>query len=473
MRPLIGLFLLLPACASAQVTLSTVQGGVATPVSSAVSFGSVAAGWDAVDIVFNIGYAGSVSPYYLTYFNLQQGTPFSVIAVTWPGLPVAIPTGGLNFTVRFQPSQVAESYSAVLTVGDAASPITVVLLGQATSGFAAQAANQPVAAGSPIVFGSVQAGGTKTILLTLANQTGESLTVGAIGFQGTAFSLAGASPAGAAIPSGASAEIQLVFSPVSAGIQQGTLTIGVAAFPLQGTGTAPPPPVYPAVSLQFTPTVIASAEQGSLAVNLSSASASSGAGTVTLAFQPAVTGVADDPAVTFADGTRSVAFTVAGGASQGQFTGGPDVAFGAGTTAGVLTFTVTLGNQSAQSTLTIPAATIGIDAAVAARDVSCAPSVVYCTTTNIQLQINGWDNTRSASQLVFTFYNSTGGVIAPGNITVAAGSAFQQYFAASDMAGVFGLSVFFPVTGSSDDVVAAVVQMANSVGVAQTAQIAF
>jgi hypothetical protein len=41
------------------------------------------------------------------------------------------------------------------------------------------------------------------------------------------------------------------------------------------------------------------------------------------------------------------------------------------------------------------------------------------------------------------------------------------------MAGVFGLSVFFPVTGSSDDVVAAVVQIANSVGVAQTAQITF
>jgi hypothetical protein len=41
------------------------------------------------------------------------------------------------------------------------------------------------------------------------------------------------------------------------------------------------------------------------------------------------------------------------------------------------------------------------------------------------------------------------------------------------MAGVFGLTAFFPVTGSSDDVVAAVVQLTNSVGSVESAQITF
>jgi len=105
--------------------------------------------------------------------------------------------------------------------------------------------------------------------------------------------------------------------------------------------------------------------------------------------------------------------------------------------------------------------------------VECDPAVIYCTTTNIELQINGWDNTRSASQLVFTFFNSSGATIAPGNIAVNAASAFQGYFPGSDLGGVFGLTAFFPVTGDADDVVAAVVQLTNSAGAAQTDQISF
>jgi hypothetical protein len=192
-----------------------------------------------------------------------------------------------------------------------------------------------------------------------------------------------------------------------------------------------------------------------------------------LAFQPAVSGVGDDPAVTFADGTRSAAFTVAEGASEGEFAGGPSVSFGTGTTAGTLTFAVTLGNSTAQSSVTIPAADVGINAAVAARDVACAPAYVYCTATNVELQINGWDNTRSISQIVFAFFDSSGNAIAPGNITVAAATPFQQYFATSDLAGVFGLHALFPVTGDSDLVVAAQVQITNSVGSVQTATITF
>src|ERR1019366_58621 len=206
----------------------------------------------------------------------------------------------------------------------------------------------------------------------------------------------------------------------------------------------------------------ASAQQGSLSVNLASGSVSSGSGTVTLAFQSAVGGVSDDPTVTFAEGS-----------SAGQFAGGPSVSFGTGTTAGTLAFTVTLGSNTAQANVAIPAAVVGIDAAVAARNVACAPTLLYCTTTNVQLQINGWDNTRSTSQLVFSFFDSSGNAIAPGNITVAAASTFQQYFAGSTLAGVFGLHALFPVNGDSNQVVAALVQIINSVGTVESEKITF
>ena len=134
---------------------------------------------------------------------------------------------------------------------------------------------------------------------------------------------------------------------------------------------------------------------------------------------------------------------------------------------------MSLGVNTAQANIAIPAAVIGIDAAVAARNVACAPNELYCTTTNVELQINGWDNTRSASRLVFSFFDSSGKAIAPGDITVDATSAYQQYFAGSDLAGVFGLHALFPVNGDSHQVVAAIVELANSVGTVQSAKITF
>src|ERR1039458_5432645 len=478
------------ACSSAQVTLSAVQGGVATPISlvgGAVWFGSVAAYWDVSDVVFNISDTNTEP--FLSSFSLQ-GTSFTVIKTDWQpqSPPAPIPADGLNFTVRFQPGQVAESLPAAtlkFEVTDAANQNgvfgTVVLSGGGVPGFTVTTGNQPLPYGQPLPFGSVQVGSSQTIPLTLTNPltnplnnvANAALTVGAITLQGSAFQLTGNSPAGATIPAGSSVTLQVSFTPTATGPQQGTLTIGVYSIPLAGMGVAPPPPVFPAPSIQLNLATPASAQQGSLSVGGASGWVPSGRGPVTLPFQSAVGGVSDDPTVTFADGTRSASFTVAEGSSAGQFAGGPQVSFGTGTTAGPLAFTVTLGSNTAQANVTIPAAVVGIDAAVAARNVACAPTLLYCTTTNVQLQINGWDNTRSTSQLVFSFFDSSGNAIAPGNITVAAASTFQQYFAGSTLAGVFGLHALFPVNGDSNQVVAALVQIINSVGTVESEKIPF
>jgi hypothetical protein len=474
------------ACASAQVTLSTVQNGVVTPALPVVPFGSVALG-SVADVDFRLTNTGPQAVY-LTYLNVGGPVPspyFSVVCPLSPDLCAGTPfpetgtilinpTGTLDFTVQFEPLQLGfPSAPMDITAGNVIP--TVFLTGTGVPPLTVLLNNQPLGAGETVSFDSVQTGSSQTIKLVLANPpTNVPLTVPTIPLLTTgAFRLAGSAISGPTVAPGSSAELDVTFAPTVIGPQQATLTIGLLTYPLIGTGVAPPPPVFPAPSIQLTPATLASAQQGSLSVSLASGSVSSGSGTVALAFQSAVSGVSDDPAITFADGTRSATFSVAEGASAGQFAAGPSVSFGTGTTAGTLTFTVTLGSQTAQAKVTIPVALIGIDAAVAQRNVACDPGLVYCTTTNIQLQINGWDNTRSTSQLVFSFFNSSGSAIAPGNITVAAGSAFEQYFASSAMAGVFGLTAFFPVTGSSDDVVAAVVQLTNSVGTVESAQITF
>ena len=485
-----ALFVLLAAAASAsaQVTVSTVQGGVVTSVGPLYNYGSVALG-SVADAEFRLTNTGSASVYltslaldgpvsatppYTSYFSVACSlSPNLCGGATLQQLPILINAGGtLDFTIQFQPFQ-AGSPSATMTIA-AGNTISTFLSGTGVQGLTVLLNNQPLAGGQTVTFGSVQVGTSQTVALTLANQTNVLLAVPAIPpLKGGSFSVSGTALSATSVPAGASVELDVMFTPATAGPLRATLTIGLSTYPLQGTGLAPPPVVFPAGTIQLTPSALGSAQQGALSVSLASAAASSGTGTVTLTFQSAVNGVSDDPTVSFADGTRTATFTVALGASAGQFAARPSVSFGTGTTAGTLTFTVNLGNQTATANVTIPAAVIGIDAAVASRNVSCAPAVVYCTTTNIQLQVNGWDNTRSTSQLVFSFFNSSGSAISPGNITVPAATAFQQYFAGSGMAGVFGLSAFFPVTGNSDDVTTAVVQLTNSVGAAQSAKITF
>jgi hypothetical protein len=444
--------------------LYTVQGSVETPVGQAFDFGPVAGG-DAEDLVFRLKNSGT-KLMYLTYLSLS-GTAFSILAR--PLLPVAIDSGeSFDLTVHFQPDQLG-SYSAPLQVND----ISAILLGKGIPGLTVLINNQPLSPTQTIDLGAVQVGSSLPVSLALANQTQQALTAGSVVLQGTAFSFGGQPLSGVSLPAGTSAAASIVCVPKATGVQQGTLTVGLRSYTLLVTGTAPPPPVLPQPSLQVTLASDASAQQGKIAVNLDTPSTSDGSGTLTLEFQPAVSGVADDPAVTFPDGTRSVAFNVAKGASAGDFAGQPFVAFATGTTAGTLLFNVDIGGHTAGTTVTVSAAAIGIDAAVAVRNVGCDPSVLYCTATNVELQINGWDNARTASRLVFRFFDSSGGLVPPGDITVDKSAEFRDYFGSSDLAGIFGVHALFPISGDANRVVAAEVQMTNSVGNSATSRVTF
>jgi hypothetical protein len=566
--------------ASAQLSLYTVQSGVATPVGSSYDFGSVALG-SSEDVQFLLTYNGATNPYYLVYFSpLSAG--FSVTQQDWPmgSLPIAIPPAGLHFTVQFQPSQ-AGSYAAPmqlnqtggvstllygqgaasltvfengqpLTSGQtisfpgnvptgASEPVTVTLANQTQvsiavptiaiqgNGFSLSGApatgvsvpaggslpfnivftpvaagqsngtltvgilsfplqgedvpslsillnGQPLTANQVISFaGNVNIGASASAAITLSNPTQTAVAVPAIGIQGPGFTLSGAPTAGTTVPAGGSLPFNIVFAPTAAGQQTGTLTVGALTFPLQGTAVTPPPPVYPQPSATVSLPSTASAQQGALTVSLASASPAAGTGTVILTFTSSVAAVSDDPSITFADGTRSASFTVTAGSSAVQFADGTtSVSFATGTTAGTLNFAVTMETLTTETSVTIPSAPIGVDAAVATRDAGCIPVDSYCTTVNVELQINAWDNTRSASQVVFRFYNPSGTEIAPGDIPWSgASTAFQQYFAGSDIGGIFSIDAIFPINGDSTQVTSAVALLTNSDGTTQTLKIEF
>ena len=103
-----------------------------------------------------------------------------------------------------------------------------------------------------------------------------------------------------------------------------------------------------------------------------------------------------------------------------------EVPFQTGTTAGTITLTAQIGDQTAQATLQIVPAAVSLDRAGVNRRVS-----------NIDVTITAFDNTRTAGRFQFTFYDRSGRVIAPGAVNVDVTSDFGRYFAISRVGGAF------------------------------------
>jgi hypothetical protein len=151
---------------------------------------------------------------------------------------------------------------------------------------------------------------------------------------------------------------------------------------------------------------------------------------------------------------------LAAGAQTATYKGQSAIAFQTGTTAGKLTFTLELVNTPLISSpeFEITPATIQVTSVKAVRQ-----------NPNLVVTINGYDNTYSAGQLSFTFYDVSGKVIAP--VTVNAATSFQQYFFTNNSAGgAFALQASFPVQGDVTQVGSVAIGLTNSAGQTNTTQ---
>jgi hypothetical protein len=297
-----------------------------------------------------------------------------------PALPATVaPQQSVAFTVVFQ-SAGAGSYSASLDSVGISVLLTATVPVELTCLLSTGGATQPLGAAT-VSFGIVQQGSAVTQHVVLLNQTNVALVVPALAATGAGFTLSGSTPGGILLQPVQSAGFDVQFSPVMAGLANGSLLVGSRSYLLSGTGTPPP---LPAPQLSVALVQALSAQQGTVTVNLSQASGTSGSGTVTLAFQPAVAG-ATDPAIAFATGGQTAGFTFSAGDSQGQFGTQTSVAFQTGSTAGNLAITVQLGSQTDQQTIVILPAAVSETAAQATRG-----------TGTIEVDVAGFDNTRSA-----------------------------------------------------------------------------
>jgi hypothetical protein len=285
------------------------------------------------------------------------------------------------------------------------------------------------------------------------NQTSVALTAPAAAVAGTGFSLSGQSPGGRVVQPAASIAFEIQFSPTTEGASAGTLAMGGQTYTLIGTGFEPP---FPQPQIVLTLPQPDSAEQGTVAVNFSPPSQIGGTGTVTLTFVPsvAIPGVAD-PGIAFASGGQSATFNVFIGNAQADFSGAPTLPFQTGTTAGILTITVQLGTDTVQQSITILPAVVGVTAAQGLR-----------STGTVEVDLTGFDNTRTAGELSFTFYDAAGSAIAA-PIQANGSSTFAAYFQNS-AGGTFELKAVFPVLGDTSQITGFQAVVTNSAGLATT-----
>jgi hypothetical protein len=444
------LMLLVIAPLRAQIAIYTLDSvGAQTEVQSLVNVGQAPVG-DLVDTKFRLRNLGNMSV--MVQVLRISGAGYSLIG--YPPLPHLMAAGtNVDFRVRFQPTG-SGSFSASLQVNDAA----VLILGTSPQSATVLAEidgqMQVVSNASNVVLGRVERGKTQDYRFLLRNDAIAVVGVNSATLSGTGFSFALPPVLPANLVSGQAVSFTVSFAPDRAATFQANLTIDSRVFKLEAVGFDPPLPLA-TLSLSGSSQ---SATQAKLSLQFVTPPPVSSSVGVTMEFRPAVIGVADDPAAFFVvNSSRSLSVPVSAGVAVPV-----DIVFQTGTTAGSIVFTVLVGTQTLQATTIVAASRPGIDKVNVTRGSNI-----------LQVDITGFDNTRSASTLDFTFYDRTGAVIAGTPVRADASNAFKQYFQQSTVGGMFTLRATFPTTGDVSQISGLEVSAANSAGTANSARTSF
>ena len=183
-------------------------------------------------------------------------------------------------------------------------------------------------------------------------------------------------------------------------------------------------------------------------------------GQITLTFQPDAVNQADDPAIQFSTGGRTMAFTIPHGTK-------PAVSFSlqTGSVAGTITLSVTWQAGG----VTLP------ERAGLSQTIQIAPSApvitavtASTTSTGFQVVVTAYSNTREVTQAVVQFTAAAGQTLETTSVTVPLTDAANTWFqaASSDQyGGQFILTLPFTVTGGAAGAIGSVsVTLTNTVG---------
>jgi hypothetical protein len=379
-----------------------------------------------------------------------------------PPIPATlIPNGSLVFTLVFNPAGSGPA-NGTLVIDNTSFPLTSVGIGsQLVYSSVVGSTSTVVQNGGTIVFPNTNVGATSTVSVLVNNTGNTPATISGVSVSGTGFALPNLQKLPLTINPGATAQFNVTFTASSTASVTGVLLIDSVGINLRGNGN--PPPALTAVSFGSLPATISPRQQPAVQLGLKDPYPMDLNGKLTITFASA--SFADDPAIQFATGGRSVNFTIPAGTTDAVFTSGKAVQLQTGTVAGTITITPTF-NVAAVDVTPNPAPAAKMVIAAAAPQIT-GVQVGARTANSFELLITGLSTPRQVSQMNLAFTPATGATLQTANLFVNTDTAFGTWFQSQSgisNGSLFTASVTVNVTGDVNAVQSVAVTASNSKG---------
>jgi hypothetical protein len=379
-----------------------------------------------------------------------------------PALPATlVPGASMVFTVVFNPT-VSGPASGTLVIDNATFTLSSVGLGSSLVYSSVVGSTSTVVQNAgTIVFPNTNVGATSTISVLVNNSGNAAATVSGIAVSGTGFALTNVPKLPATINPGASLQINVAFTASSTNSVTGVLQIDSFGINLRGNGN--PPPALTGVSFGSLPATVNPRQQPAVALGLTQPYPLDISGKLTLTF--ASDSFADDPAIQFASGGRSINFTIPAGTTDAVFSSGKTVQLQTGTVAG--TITVTPNFTVAAVDLTPTPAPVAKMAVAAGPPQITTVQVGARTANTVELLITGLSTPRQVSQINLQFTPAQGSSLQTANLFVNTDASFSTWYQSQtgiSFGSQFTASVIVNVTGDVNAVQSVAVTASNSRG---------
>ena len=392
-----------------------------------------------------------------------------------PAMPAQIDPGQqLSFHVTFTPQSTGGSLG-LLTVSLNGINVPISLSGtsasQLTYSYSDGINTTTVVTGGNIMVPDASVGQTTRLTITALNGGTTATTISSIGLTagGAAFALKNPPSLPAQLAPGASLTFSVSFSPAITGTVTAALRINEDSFTLVSNGAQPSD--LPLYQFQGPSGAQQPAQQPAIGLTLASPYPQPLQGALTLSFVSSV--FADDPAVQFASGGRTVAFTIPANSTQALFTNGATtMALQTGTTAGNIVITPSFTLQNGFDVTPSSPKTLTMTISSAAPQLTSA-SITSQTLTSFSLVLSGYVTARSMQKLDIVITPKQGASFSATklslDVTSGAASWFQSASSAS-YGGAFQVIIPFVLQNgsASDDLVRQIQSLAvtatNQVG---------
>jgi hypothetical protein len=409
---------------------------------------------------------GQTSSVTMTVLNSGSGDgQILAFSVTGQGLSVAdLPTtpvtlspgASRRFILSFAPTQPGV-VNGRLTIGNDTFAVTASGIGsRLLYTYIGAASAVPITDGGVVIFPPIAVGDRREMQFTIQNTGTSAATISSINLAtpSVVFALEQLPNLPVDLDPGASIAFPIGFTPNNTGSLTASLRVNTGSFSLSGSGTQPPP--LPPYQLQAPDGEHQPAKQPSIGLALASPYPRGLQGTLTLTFVSNV--FADDPAVQFASGGRSVSFTIPANSTQAIFNGGASmIAVQTGTTAGNIVVTPSFALQGGFNITPPTPDSLTLTIARSAPQLVSA-SITARTLNSFTLSLSGFSTTRAVRQLDIQITPQPGENLSATRLTLDVTSSSVGWFqstASQPFGGAFTIAIPFALQSgdSTDDLV--------------------